>query len=41
VIAAIGCSVGPPCSLARRSIISVTARVSFTGRVFGIAQTCA
>ena len=41
VMAAIGCSAAPPCSAARRSIISVTARVSLTGRVFGIAQTCA
>jgi hypothetical protein len=41
VIAAIGCRLGPPASAARRSISSVTARVSFTGRVFGITQTCA
>ena len=41
VMAAIGCKLGPPASAARRNISSVTARVSFTGRVFGITQTWA
>ena len=39
VMAPMGCNLGPPTSRARATIISVIARVSLTGRVFGITHT--
>ena len=39
VIAPMGCTRTRPCSRALATIISVMARLSFTGRVLGIAQT--